>query len=418
MAIEVAPLLAKVFADGLPVCFVFWDGSRLGPEDGPGSVAVRSADLLRRLVWSPDELGLVRGFVAGELDLDGDAFEVLRALEEAPGAGLRLVGNALAPALRVARRLGAVGRPPPRPAGEARSSGARHSRARDARSVSRHYDIGNDFYRLVLGPSMTYSCARFESDAATLEDAQTSKHEMICRKLGLGERPGVRLLDVGCGWGSMAIHAAAHHGARVVGITLSPAQARSAREAAARAGLGRQVEIRLQDYRELGAERFDAISSVGMFEHVGGKRAAGYFGILRGLLSPGGRLLNHAISRPGGAKLHGRTFMNRYVFPDGELIDVAEVVREMERAGLEVRDVESLREHYSKTLHEWVGNLRRNWREAVDSVGSERARTWWLYMVASANGFDAGRLAVHQVLGVVPDRECRAGMPPTRRSWG
>ena len=223
--------------------------------------------------------------------------------------------------------------------------------------ISHHYDVGNDFYRLVLGPSMTYSCARFVTEDATLEEAQAAKHELICRKLGLDQRPGARLLDVGCGWGSMAIHAARHHGATVIGVALSREQVDEARRRVEQAGLADQVEIRLQDYRDLRGEQFDAISSIGMFEHVGTGQMTQYFETLRRLLAPTGRLLNHAISKPGGSILGGRTFVGRYVFPDGELLDVAEVVRAMQRTGFEVRDVESLREHYSRTLHHWVANL-------------------------------------------------------------
>jgi cyclopropane-fatty-acyl-phospholipid synthase len=293
-----------------------------------------------------------------------------------------------------------------------------HSKQRDAVAISHHYDVGNDFYRLVLGPSMTYSCARFDREGMSLEEAQRSKHDLICRKLGLAERPGARLLDVGCGWGSMAMHAAKSYGARVVGVTLSASQAEFARARARDAGLEANVEIRLQDYRDLGGETFDAISSIGMFEHVGTKRMDEYFNILFSLLAPTGRLLNHAISTPGGSRMRGRSFINRYVFPDGELVDLADVAGAMERAGFEVRDVESLREHYSETLHAWVANLEGSWDEAVGLVGEPRARVWRLYMAGSANGFDDGGIAVHQVLGVVPAQGGASGMPRARAGWG
>jgi cyclopropane-fatty-acyl-phospholipid synthase len=215
----------------------------------------------------------------------------------------------------------------------------------------------------------------------------------------------------------MALHAASEHGAHVVGITLSPAQADLARRRVADAGLEDSVEIRLQDYRDLRGETFDGISSIGMFEHVGERRMTEYFNTLFALLAPGGRLLNHAISSRGGAQLGRRTFMGRYVFPDGELIDVADVARAMEGAGFEVRDVESLREHYAMTLRAWVRNLEDNWKEAEALVGTPRTRVWWLYMCASAVGFDDGGVSVHQVLGVVPGRGGDSGMPMTRSGW-
>lgn len=413
----IAGFVGTQFPSGLPVRLRFWDGSELGPSEGAGTVAIHSPQLLRRLIWSPDELGIARGFVAGEIEFEGDAFALLRALHDGVGGPIRSGPRALAQAARVAWRLGVLGPPPPRPAEEIRLSGATHSKKRDSAAISHHYDVGNAFYRLVLGPSMTYSCARFDTAETTLEAAQASKHEMICRKLGLHERSGARLLDVGCGWGSMALHAAANYGSRVVGITLSTQQAEAARARVAGAGLERAVEIRVQDYRDLGGESFDAISSIGMFEHVGRKKMAAYFATLMGVLAPEGRLLNHAISSPGGSRLQGRTFMNRYVFPDGELIDVAEVLAAMEQAGFEVRDMESLREHYSRTLHAWVDNLAAGWDAAVAQVGAARARVWWLYMAASANGFDAGDLAVHQVLGVAPGPRGESGMAPTRQSW-
>ncbi len=279
-----------------------------------------------------------------------------------------------------------------------------------------HYDVSNDFYAMVLGSSMTYSCARFAPDAVTLEAAQESKHDLICRKLGLSDRAGQRILDVGCGWGSFAIHAARHYGAQVVGVTLSRDQAQSARERVAASGFDRQVEIRLQDYRDVRDGTFDGIASVGMFEHVGTSKSAEYFGVMRRLIRPEGRMLNHAISTVGGSRIGSRSFIGRYVFPDGELIDVGKVVLAMEEAGFEVRDVESLREHYVKTLRTWVGNLQEHWDAAVPEVGVRRARIWLLYMAGSANGFEDDRISVHQVLGVLPTPSGRSGMPSTR-TW-
>ncbi len=412
------PLVTALVGSGVPVRFAFWDGSGLGSREPVGTLEIRSPDALRRMLWAPGELGLARAFVAGDIAVGGDLYALLRELHRAAPRDLRKMGLRSLPAMAVAaRRLGLVGAPLPPPPEECRPTGRLHSLGRDAEVVSHHYDVGNDFYRLVLGPTMTYSCARFVTPATTLEEAQDAKHELICRKLGLDRRPGLRLLDVGCGWGSMAIHAARHHRAEVVGVALSTEQVASARQRVEAAGLSDRVEIRLQDYRRLGGEQFDAISSIGMFEHVGTSSAARYFDTLRALLVPTGRLLNHAISSIGGSKLGSRSFIGRYVFPDGELFDVGRVVLAMQAAGFEVRDAESLREHYSRTLHAWVANLQAHWDEAVALVGEARANIWLLYMAASANGFDDGGLAVHQVLGVVPSSDGASGMPPTRADW-
>jgi cyclopropane-fatty-acyl-phospholipid synthase len=418
-AAALAPLLTAMVGTDLPVRFVFWDGSTLGPTGAVGTLDIRSPDALRRLLWAPGELGVARAFVAGDIAVEGDIFGLLRVLRDASPRDLREIGlRTMTTVIRAAGRLGAIGRPLPAPPEECRPAGRLHSRARDAQVISHHYDVGNEFYRLVLGPSMTYSCARFVTDGDTLEEAQAAKYELICQKLGIDRSPGARLLDVGCGWGSMAVHAARHHQARVVGVALSREQVDEATRRVKQAGLDGQVEIRMQDYRDLRGEQFDAISSIGMFEHVGASRMARYFETLRGLLVPTGRLLNHAISTPGGSTLGPRSFVGRYVFPDGELVDVAVVIRAMQESGFEVRDVESLREHYSKTLHHWVANLEEHWGEAVGLVGLSRANIWKLYMAASANGFDDGHLAVHQVLGVVPAGDGTSGMPSTRAGWG
>jgi cyclopropane-fatty-acyl-phospholipid synthase len=415
-----APVLEPLVG-GLPVQIEFWDGSALGPPDAGARISVRSPNAIRRLVWAPGELGLGRAYVSGEIDIEGDVIEVVHALH--PAADDVRAGLKVAPALKAAARLSALGPPLPPPPEETRPRGVRHSKQRDAEVVRHHYDVGNDFYRLVLGPSMTYSCARFPTEAATLEEAQAAKHDLVCRKLGLAERPGMRLLDVGCGWGSMAMHAAQHYGAHVVGVTISQEQAEAARRRVAEAGLDDMVDIRLQDYRDLrngsggSGEQFDAISSIGMFEHVGRARMAEYFATLRSVLAPRGRLLNHAISSIGGSQLGRRTFVYRYVFPDGELLDVGDVVLAMEQAGFEVRDVESLREHYARTLRGWVANLEAHWDQAVSLVGQGRARVWRLYMAGSAVGFEDGGLSVHQVLGTASDATGSSGMPLTRDAW-
>jgi cyclopropane-fatty-acyl-phospholipid synthase len=416
VAAAIGPLLAHFFGGPLPVRVAFWDGTSLGRSEG-ATLQVRSPDAVCRFLWSPGELGLARGFVMGDLVFQGDIFEVLSALHAAAPERIHVGSRLPWQALQAARRLGVLGRPLPPPPEEAAPRGRLHSRGRDAQAVQHHYDVSNDFYAMVLGPAMTYSCARFAPGVETLEAAQESKHDLVCRKLGLLEGAGQRILDVGCGWGSFAVHAARRYGARVVGVTLSPAQARWARDRARAAGLDGQVEIRLQDYRDVRDGTFDGIASVGMFEHVGSEKSAEYFGTMRRLLRSEGRLLNHAISSVGGSRIGPRTFIGRYVFPDGELIDVGQVVLSMEAAGFEVRDVESLREHYARTLRAWVANLQRHWDAAVTEVGIRRARVWLLYMAASANGFEDGGISIHQVLGVVPGVGGHSGVPPTRIAW-
>jgi cyclopropane-fatty-acyl-phospholipid synthase len=407
------PLLETMLGSPLRLRVQFWDGTGIGPTGG-GTLHVRSRDALRHIAWAPGELGLARAFVAGDLDVEGNLIDVMTALSDrsfrAATPWLQLPS-----VVTTARRLGALGRPLPPPAIEYRPDGwRRHTLGRDRGAISHHYDVSNAFYAMVLGESMTYSCARFSEPGMGLAAAQASKHEHICRKLGLHDAPGSRLLDVGCGWGSMAIHAATHHDARVVGITISEQQAILARERVEAAGMGDRVEIRLQDYRELGDEQFDVISSIGMSEHVGAARLTTYFTSLRRALRPQGRLLNHAISSVGGSKIPSRSFLYRYVFPDGELIDVGDSVLAMEAAGFEIRDVESLREHYATTLRHWVANLERHWDDAVALVGEQRARVWRLYMSGSVVGFVDGGTNVHQVLGVVPDDSGASGMPAVR----
>jgi cyclopropane-fatty-acyl-phospholipid synthase len=413
-----APVVHTLLGDPPPVRIELWDGSALGPADGgAGTLRVHTPHALRRLLWSPNELGVGRAFVARELDAEGDIFELVASMRARLPEDRAAMVRLLVPLARAAARLGVLGRPLPPPPEEARLRGGRHSLRRDAAAIGHHYDVGNDFYRLVLGPSMTYSCARFVDDGTDLTAAQAAKHDLICRKLGLDALRDGRLLDVGCGWGSMAIHAATHYDVSVVGVTISEAQAALARKRVADAGVSDRVEIRLQDYRQLAGETFDAVSSIGMSEHVGRANLPRYYRLLRAALRPEGRLLNHAISSVGGSRLGRSSFVGRYVFPDGELVDVGESVLMMERAGFEVRDVESLREHYARTLRAWVANLDASWDEAVAMVGEARARVWRLYMAGSAIGFLDNGIAVHQVLGVVPTADGASGMPATRRSF-
>lgn len=417
VAAAVEPVLSSVFVSGLPVQFVFWDGSTLGPEDSPGRVILHTPRAARRLLWSPLDVGWARAYAAGEVDLEGDIFELADGVRKSVPRDASLTLRGAAAGVMAASRLGVLGPPLPPPPEEVRFPSRLRRALSDAEAISHHYDVGNEFYRLVIGPSLTYSCAYFADARMSLEEAQAAKHELICRKLGLPERPGARLLDVGCGWGSMAIHAASRHEARVVGVTISREQAGLAAERVKEEGLDDRVEIRLQNYRDLAGEQFDAISSIGMFEHVSAEALAGYFETMAKLLTPRGRMLNHAISSRGRARFSPDSFIGRYVFPNGELADVAEVVEGMQQAGFEVRDVESLREHYERTLRYWVANLEQNWDAAVELAGEGRARIWRLYMAGSATGFRAGRMGLHQVLGVIPEPDGSSGMPPTRTSW-
>ncbi|HYX45008.1 MAG TPA: cyclopropane-fatty-acyl-phospholipid synthase family protein [Acidimicrobiales bacterium] len=409
---SVAALVASVVGPQPTVAFECWDGSRLGPARTPVTVVVRSPDALRRILGAPGELGFARAWVVGDIDVQGDLYAALALGDTVPS--LKLTPRQIGAALRL---LGVGGlRPLPPPPEEARLRGRRHGPRRDAAAVVHHYDVSNAFYGMVLGPSLTYSCAVWEHAAATLEEAQAAKHELICRKLELGA--GMRLLDVGCGWGSMLLHAARRHGVQAVGVTLSAHQADLARRRVADAGLADRVEIRVQDYRDVDDGPYDAISSIGMFEHVGRARLGEYFSRLRALLRPGGRVLNHGISRPPGgqSRFSRRGFLGRYVFPDGELHAVGSVISAMQDSGLEVRHMESLREHYARTLRAWVANLEAHWDAAVAEVGERRARIWRLYMAASALGFEHGDAQVHQILAL-PATCGRTSEIPARPRW-
>jgi cyclopropane-fatty-acyl-phospholipid synthase len=398
----IGPVLQRI-ADGrfaeLPFGVEFWDGSTLrGSVDGRPQVGVlrvrRSA--LGHLLREPNQLGLVRAFVAGELEFDGDLEGVLAQRER--------FGNVRPSARdRVTGALGALAvggidviRTPRVPASEFRQRGRRHTLARDRTVVRHHYDVSNEFYRRLLGPSLVYSCAYFDSPADTLEAAQERKLELICRKLRL--QAGERLLDIGCGWGSLLLFAVAHHGVRGVGVTLSEPQAVLARERVREAGLSDRIEIRVADYRELDDGPYDKIASVGMVEHVGVAQLGAYAATIARLLRPGGLVLNHGIARLFSTAAGEKSLIQRYVFPDGELLPLAEVVSAFESTGLEPRDVESLREHYALTLRRWLANLQAERTAIVAEVGVERERVWRLYMLGSALAFDDGDISVFQLL--------------------
>ncbi|WP_441251219.1 class I SAM-dependent methyltransferase [Kitasatospora sp. McL0602] len=428
VATQLVGALEELLGARIPLRVRAWDGSEAGAAGAP-LVVLRNRRAVRHLIWQPGELGLARAYVSGDLDLapEADLYEVLSAVAEfterreelGQSIGLKdAVGPEGRRLLATALRTGTLGLQPTPPPEEARQQGRVHSRSRDRAAISHHYDVGNEFYRLVLGSSMVYSCAYWEPSAKSLEDAQAAKLDLICRKLGL--RPGMRLLDVGCGWGSLVLHAARHYGVQAVGVSISAEQVALARERVAEAGLTDRIEIRLQDYREIPDGPFDAISSVGMAEHVGSAEYLTYAGGLHTLLAPGGRLLNHQISRrpsrPGQPHVPS-PFIDRYVFPDGELSPVGTTVSLLEEAGFEVRDVESLREHYALTLREWVANLEANWTDAVRLVGRGRARVWRLYMAASALAFEENRIGINQVLAVRTPTTGRSGLPATRSEW-
>jgi cyclopropane-fatty-acyl-phospholipid synthase len=376
----------------------FWDGSALPATVGNGSSPVfsaRSPKAVAHALLAPGQLGLSRAYVSGELEInDLDAvLELLREWEPPPidtATKRRL--------LLAAARAAGLQRPPRRPAIELRPKGRRHSIERDARAVRHHYDVSNEFFALFLDESMTYSCAVFEDPSSateSLEGAQWRKRELICTKLALA--PGERLLDVGCGWGSFAVHAAVEHGVSVVGITLSGPQAARARLRAAEAGVGDLVEIRVADYRELRGERFDAIASIGMVEHVGARNIDVYAQQLARLLAPGGRLLNHGIARLRHGEAEAGGFSERYVFPDAAPLHLSRVQSALERAGLETEHVEGFREHYVRTLTHWLTRLDEHAEQAERLAGAERMRVWRLYLRGARSGFQTGFTSVYQV---------------------
>ncbi|GAA2406715.1 cyclopropane-fatty-acyl-phospholipid synthase family protein [Streptomyces coeruleofuscus] len=427
---DAAPRLQGLFAQllgaPLPVRIRAWDGSQAGPPGAP-TLVVRDRRALRRLLWKPGELGLARAWVAGDLDIDGDLYTTLDLLaghiwerdEDARTLAQALRDPEVRAAVRGLVKLAGTPLPPAPPREEARRPRRNlHTKRTDRRAISHHYDVGNDFYEIVLGPSMVYSCAYWPSPESTLEQAQHDKLELVCRKLGLGS--GQRLLDVGCGWGSMAVHAAREHGVSVVGITLSQEQAAYARKRVADEGLTDKVEIRVQDYRDVRDGPYDAISSIGMAEHVGAERYLDYATDLHGLLKPGGRLLNHQIARRpqrDETAYDVDAFIDSYVFPDGELQPIGVTVAQLERAGFEVRDVESIREHYALTLRRWVARLEAEWQRAVQLTSPGRARVWRLYMAASALAFEHNRIGVNQVLAVRTPESGESGMPLRARTW-
>ncbi|MFD3564635.1 class I SAM-dependent methyltransferase [Streptomyces sp. NPDC058686] len=432
---DAAPRVAA-FAETLlgapfPVRIRAWDGSEAGPPGGP-TLVLTHRRALSRILWKPGELGPARAWVSGDLTVEGDLFDLLdrvgrllwdRAPE--PGRAAKIAGPAALlrdPGARAAVR-GLVGlarpwhAPAPPPEEAVRRRGSRRTKDSDKQAISHHYDVGNEFYERVLGPSMVYSCAYWRP-GGSLEDAQRDKLDLVCRKLAL--RPGDRLLEVGCGWGSLALHAAREHGAKVTGITLSREQAVYAGKRVAEEGLADLVDIRVQDYRDVQDGPYDAVSSIEMAEHVGAEGYRTYAHTLYDLLKPGGRLLDQQSARrpePDEKAHRVDEFIDAYVFPDGELSPVGTTVGELERAGFEVRDVEALREHYALTLRAWVARLEEHWEEAVRLTSPGRARVWLLYMAACALGFEHNRLGVNQVLAVRTGDRPASGTPLRAREW-
>jgi cyclopropane-fatty-acyl-phospholipid synthase len=376
-----------------PFTITFWDGTELPATNGGGpALHVRTPAAVAHVLRAPGQLGLGRAYVTGAVEVDDleATLATLNTFRPPPidrAAQLRL-------ALAAARAMGPL-RPPRVPEMELRPRGRRHSPERDRRSVRHHYDVYNDFFALFLDESMTYSCAFFSRDGSSLEAAQHAKLELVCTKLAL--RKGERVLDVGCGWGSFAIHAAREHGVSVTGITLSEPQAQLARQRVADAGLEDRVDIRVMDYRELAGEPYDAIASIGMVEHVGANRIDEYMRTLARLLRPGGRLLNHGIARLRYGEPEAGPFSERYVFPDAAPLHLSRIQTAVEVAGLETHHVEGFREDYAETLRHWMTRLDEHREEAERLVGPERMRVWRLYLRAARNGFVTGFTSVYQL---------------------
>ena len=408
----------------LPVRLRAWDGSETGPVDAP-LVELRSPDAVRRLLWHPGELGAAQAYVTGDIevhhDLDAALTHVWSVAAERGLSGVRPSPAAFARALRTAIGVGAVGTPPPPPASQARLSGRLHSRRRDRRAISHHYDLSNEFYSLILEPQMAYSSGYHTSDdpSYTLEDAQRDKLDLVCRKLGLQD--GMRFLDVGCGWGSLSLHAAQHYGAQVTGVTIAAEQKRFIDDRIAERGLQDRVEIRLQDYREIpeaqpSGRAFDAVGSIEMGEHVGERNYGTYARVLHDSVKPGGRVLVQQMSRSGGRSGHpgGGPFIESFIAPDMHMRPVGETVALLERGGLEVRDVHAMREHYVRTVAGWMENFEANLDRLTALVGEEVVRVWRLYLVGGAMAFRDGRMGVDQILMVRPGG---AHTLPAVRSW-
>ena len=393
---RIADAFEQLIQGPLPLRFTAYDGSASGPEDAPFGFDLRNERGLAYLMTAPGDLGLGRAYVSGDLVVTGvhpgDPYDGLKALQK----GLKLRRPSPAELVRIVSGLGISHLKPPTPPKEETLpkwrrvvEGVRHSRTRDKEAIHHHYDVSNTFYEYVLGPSMTYTCAVYPTDDATLEQAQHYKYDLVARKLDL--QPGMRLLDVGCGWGGMVRHAAQHYGVKALGVTLSREQATWAQEKIKEMGLDHLAEVRHSDYREVTESGFDAVSSIGLTEHIGVRNYPSYFGFLRDRMRPHARLLNHCITRPHNKHQETGAFIDRYVFPDGELTGSGKIITEVQNVGLEVQHEENFRLHYARTLAGWCRNLEDNWDACVAEVGEGTARVWGLYMAGLAAGLRAQR---------------------------
>ncbi|MFF7590461.1 class I SAM-dependent methyltransferase [Kitasatospora purpeofusca] len=414
-AARLADLLTDLLGRPMPFRLKAWDGSTAGPTGAP-TVVLRRRRALRRLLWQPGELGLADAFISGDLDVEGELGPALSQVRAAlaGGAPVRPGVRDWPKLIAGAARLGVLGPRPVPPGGRARVRGTLHSRARDRAVISHHYDLSNEFYALLLGPAMAYSCGYWTSGSDTLQSAQEAKFDLICRKLDL--RPGSRLLDVGCGWGALAVHAARAFGAQVTAVTLSEEQHAFATAAVEAAGLGERVSVLLRDYREIADGRFDAISCVEMGEHVGDRLYPAFARRLRDLLHPHGRLLVQQMSR-GAVAPGGGAFIENYITPDMSMRPVGRTVALLEEVGLEVRNVEALREHYARTIDAWHDNLRERRGEFTALVGEATVRLWELFMAGSSLAFAERRMGVDQILAVRPGQDGTSGVPATPADW-
>jgi len=417
VAAKLSAMMTPLVGTELPVRIHAWDGSEAGPANAP-VLRITSRRALRRLLWQPDELGIAQAYITGEIDVPGGSRELadgLRTVWEksrTTGSGpITLTARQKLSAATLALRLGALGPRPIVPASQAKLTGTLHTRARDRAAIAHHYDLSNEFYSLILDESMAYSSAYYETDDLTLAQAQRAKLDLICRKLGL--RPGMRLLDVGCGWGSLSLHAAEHYGVRVLGVTISGQQHEFIGKRIAERGLSDRVEVRVQDYREVAEQPFDAVSSIEMGEHVGEHNYPVYAGALFSHVKPTGRLLLQQMSRRSDAAPGGGPFIESYIAPDMHMRPLSETLGFLERAGFEIRNVQALREHYVRTVDAWLETFESHYSEAVAMVGDEMARVWRLYLVGGGLSFEEGRMGVDQILAVRPSPSGTSHLPPT-----